>query len=43
MKVTTIATTMPPMIILIYLVAVNAVFNLLYTVNIANAVYKEEQ
>ena len=31
------------MIILIYLAAANAVFNPLYTINAANAVYKEEQ
>jgi hypothetical protein len=42
-KVTTIATTMPPMIILMHLAAANVVFNPLYTVNAANAVYKEEQ
>jgi hypothetical protein len=42
MKVTTTATTTPPITILIYLVAANAVSNLLYT-DAANAVYKEEQ
>ena len=34
---------MPLMIILIHLAAANAVSNPLYTVNAANAVYKEEQ
>ena len=34
---------MPPITIPIYLVAANAVSNSLYTVNAANAVYKEEQ
>ena len=31
------------MTILMHLVATNAVFNPLYTVNAANAIYKEEQ
>ena len=43
MKVTTIAITTPLMIILMHLVATNAVSNPLYTINAANAVYKEEQ
>ena len=34
---------MAPITILIYLVAVNTVSNPLYTINTANAVYKEEQ
>ena len=34
---------MPPMTILIYLVATNAVSNSLHTINAANAVYKKEQ
>ena len=34
---------MPLITILMYLVAANAVSNPLYTVNAANAVYKEEQ
>jgi hypothetical protein len=42
-KVTIIATTMPPMIIPMYSAAANVVSNPLYTVNAANAVYKEEQ
>ena len=42
-KVTTTATTILLMIILIHLAAANAVSNPLYTVNTANAVYKEEQ
>ena len=42
-KVTIIAIIIPLMIILIYLVAANMVFNFLYAVNAANAVYKEEQ
>ena len=42
-KVTTIATIMPLMTILIHSVAVNMVSNSLYIVNAANAVYKEEQ
>ena len=42
-KVTTTVTTMALIIILMHLVAANAVSNLLYTINIANAVYKEEQ
>ena len=36
-------TTMLLITILMYLVAANVVSNLLYTVNAANAVYKEEQ
>ena len=43
MKVTTTVTIMALMIILIYLIAVNVVSNPLYTINIANAVYKKEQ
>ena len=42
-KATTITTTMPPIIIPIYLAAANAVSNPLCTVNAANAVYEEEQ
>ena len=42
MKVTTIVTTMLLITILMYSVATNAVSNPLYTVNAANAVYKEE-
>ena len=42
-KVTTIATTMPLITILMHSVAANAVSNPLYTVNAANAVYEEEQ
>ena len=42
-KVITTATTMPPITILMHLVAANAVSNSLYTVNAANAIYKEEQ
>ena len=42
-KVTTTVTTMPLIIILMHSVAANAVFNPLYTVNAANAVYKKEQ
>ena len=41
-KAITTAITMPLIIILIYLVAANAVSNPLHT-NTANAVYKEEQ
>ena len=37
------ATTILPITIPIYLVAVNAVSNPLYTVNVTNAIYKEEQ
>ena len=36
-------TIMPLMIILIHLVAVNAVFNPLQAINAASAIYKEEQ
>ena len=43
MKVTTTATTMPLITIPMHLAAVNAVSNPLYTINAANAVYKEEQ
>ena len=43
MKVTTIVTTMPLMIILMHLAAANVVSNSLCTVNAANTVYKEEQ
>ena len=43
MKVTIIATTTPPMTILKHSVAANMVSNPLYTINAANAVYKEEQ
>ena len=42
MKITTTVTTTLLMTILIHLVAVNAVFNSLYTVNAVNAVYKKE-
>ena len=42
-KVTTIATTMLLMIILIYSAAANTVSNPLCTINAANAIYKEEQ
>jgi hypothetical protein len=42
-KVTTTVTTTPLITILMYLAAANAVSNPLYTVNAANAVYKEEQ
>ena len=42
-KVTTTATTMPLIIILMHLAAANTVFNPLHTINAANAVYKEEQ
>jgi hypothetical protein len=42
-KVIIITTTTPPITILIYSAAANAVSNSLYTVNAANAVYKEEQ
>ena len=42
-KVTIIATTMPPITIPMHLVAANAVSNPLYIVNTANAVYEEEQ
>ena len=42
-KVTITATTILLMTILIHSAAANAVFNPLYTVNTANAVYKEEQ
>ena len=34
---------MPLITILIYLTATNVVFNPLYTINAANAVYKKEQ
>jgi hypothetical protein len=43
MKVTIIVTTMPLMTILMHSVAANMVSNPLYTVDAANAVYKEEQ
>ena len=43
MKTTITATITPLIIILMHLAAVNAVSNPLYTVNAANAVYKEEQ
>ena len=43
MKVITIVTITPLMIIPMYLIAANVVFNSLYTVNTANTVYKEEQ
>ena len=43
MKATTIAIIMLLIIIPMHSVAVNAVSNPLYTVNAANAVYKEEQ
>ena len=42
-KVTIITTIIPLIIILMHSVAANAVSNPLYTVNAANAVYKEEQ
>ena len=42
-KATTIVTTTLLITILMYLVAINAVSNPLYTINAANAVYKEEQ
>ena len=42
-KATTIVTIMPLITILMHSVAINAVFNPLYTVNAVNAVYKEEQ
>ena len=42
-KVTIIPITMPLITILMHLAAINAVFNSLYTVNVANAIYKKEQ
>ena len=42
-KATTIATIMLLITIPMHLIAANAVSNLLYTVNTANTVYKEEQ
>ena len=42
-KVTTIVTITPPITILIYLAAANAVSNPPRTINIANTIYEEEQ
>ena len=42
-KATTIATTTPPITILMYLVIANAVSNPLCIINAANTVYEEEQ
>ena len=42
-KVIIIITTIPPITILMHLVAANAVSNPLYTINAANTVYKKEQ